>query len=88
MLILLFQLRYQIIPATRAVHSVLYTEAAKLAEQYNMPVEQVKAIIPVEGLKKDLALRKASELVISSEQAGEDVVGPLAPVGLLYYIGN
>ena len=22
------------------------------------------------------------------EQAGEDVVGPLAPVGLLYYIGN
>ena len=46
-------------------------EAAKLAEQYNMPVEQVKAIIPVEGLKKDLALRKASELVISSAVAGK-----------------
>lgn len=40
-------------------------EIAKMAEQYNMPAEQVKAIIPADSLKSDLSLRKASELVIS-----------------------
>ena len=46
-------------------------EIAKLAEQYKMPAEQVKAIIPQEELKKDLAMRKASELVLSSAKEGK-----------------
>ncbi|MCI8913258.1 MAG: trigger factor [Lawsonibacter sp.] len=46
-------------------------EVTRLAEQYNMPEDRIKAIIPAEGLKKDLALKKASELVISSAVAGK-----------------
>ena len=46
-------------------------ELAKLAEQYNMPAEQVKAVIPEADLKRDLALRKASELVIGKAKAGK-----------------
>ena len=46
-------------------------EIAKLAEQYNMPAEQVKAVIPPENLKSDLVLRKASELVLSSAKEGK-----------------
>ena len=46
-------------------------EIAKLAEQYKMPAEQVKVIIPQEELKKDLAMRKASELVLSSAKEGK-----------------
>ena len=44
-------------------------EIARLAEQYKMPAEQVKSIIPEEGLKKDLVLKKASELVVSKAKA-------------------
>ena len=36
-----------------------------------MPADQVKAIIPEEELKKDLAMRKASELVLSSAKEGK-----------------
>ncbi len=46
-------------------------EIAKLAEQYSMPEEQVKAAVSSDALKKDLVLRKASELVVSSAKAGE-----------------
>ncbi len=46
-------------------------EIAKLAEQYNMPAEQVKAVIPADSLKSDLSLRKASELVLSQAKAGK-----------------
>jgi trigger factor len=46
-------------------------EITKLAEQYKMPADQVKAIIPEEELKKDLAMRKASELVLSSAKEGK-----------------
>ena len=41
-------------------------EIAKLAEQYSMPAEQVKDLVPAENLKNDLKLRKASELVLST----------------------
>ena len=44
-------------------------EIARLAEQYSMPVEQVKAVISADTLKEDLALRKASELVLSTAKA-------------------
>ncbi|MEY8401990.1 trigger factor [Oscillospiraceae bacterium 44-34] len=46
-------------------------EIDKLSEQYNMPADQVKAIIPEAELKKDLLLRKASELVLSSAKEGK-----------------
>ena len=46
-------------------------EVAKLAEQYNMSVDQVKAIVTTDSLRKDLSLRKANDLVISSAKEGE-----------------
>ena len=47
------------------------TEIAKLAEQYSMEAEKVKAIVPVENLKKNLALRKASDLVLAKAKVGK-----------------
>lgn len=46
-------------------------EVAKLAEQYNMSAEQVKAVVTTDSLRKDLSLRKANDLVISSAKEGE-----------------
>lgn len=46
-------------------------EIKRLAEQYNMPEEQVKAAVPAEELKKDLELRKASDLVIAQAKEGK-----------------
>ena len=36
-----------------------------------MEADQVKAVVPADGLKNDLALRKASELVLSSAKEGK-----------------
>lgn len=38
----------------------------EMAEQYSIPAEQVKAAVPAEELKKDIAVEKALELVKSS----------------------
>ena len=46
-------------------------EVKKVAEQYGMEVEQVKEMIDFEGLKKDLANRKASKVVLESGKVGE-----------------
>ncbi|MCI9269140.1 MAG: trigger factor, partial [Lawsonibacter sp.] len=46
-------------------------EIAKLAEQYSMEADQVKAVVTADTLKKDLSLRKASELVLSSAKEGK-----------------
>ena len=46
-------------------------EIAKMAEQYKMEADQVKALVPADGLKQDLVLRKASELVLSTAKEGE-----------------
>ena len=46
-------------------------EIKRLAEQYNMPAEQVKAAVPEEGLKGDLKLRKARELVLGAAKEGK-----------------
>lgn len=46
-------------------------ESDRLAKQYNIDVEQVKAAVPVEDLKKDLRLRKASDLVIAEAKVGK-----------------
>ena len=41
-------------------------EISRLAEQYGLSTEQVKAAVPEESLKGDLLLRKAREMVLSS----------------------
>lgn len=46
-------------------------EIDRLAKQYNIDVEQVKAAVPAEDLKKDLRLRKASDLVIAEAKVGK-----------------
>ena len=46
-------------------------EVKRLAEQYGMKAEQIKAAVPAEELKRDLLLRKASKLVIDSAKAGK-----------------
>ena len=46
-------------------------EVAKLAEQYNFTAEQVKAAVSAEDLKRELALKKANELVVSKAKAGK-----------------
>ena len=38
-------------------------EYAKMAEQYKMDVEKVKAFVPAKDLSKDLAVGKAMDLV-------------------------
>ena len=46
-------------------------EVAKLAEQYKMEEQQIRDIIPMDALKRDLRLRKASELVVAAAKVGE-----------------
>ncbi len=47
-------------------------EIVKIAEQYGMEVAQVKEMIDVEGLKKDIVNRKASKIVLESGKVGEE----------------
>ena len=49
----------------------LEEEYAKLAEQYGMPLERVKAGVSEKDLRHDLAMRKASKLVIESGKVGK-----------------
>ena len=49
----------------------LEAEVKRLAEQYGMTAEQVKAAVPEEGLKGDLKLRKARELVLGAAKEGK-----------------
>ena len=46
-------------------------EIKRLAEQYGMTEEQVKAAVPEEGLKGDLKMRKARELVLGAAKVGK-----------------
>ena len=46
-------------------------EIAKLAEQYNLTEDQVKAAVSVDMLKHDPRLQKASEFVVSQAVVGE-----------------
>ncbi len=45
-------------------------EIKQLAEQYNMPEEQVRSFLPEEDLKHDLLMQKASKLVMDTAQVG------------------
>ena len=49
----------------------LEAEVKRLAEQYGMTAEQVKAAVPEDGLKGDLKLRKARELVLGAAKEGK-----------------
>ena len=46
-------------------------EINRLAEQYGLKAEQVKAAVPTADLTKDLRLKKASELVIAEAKVGK-----------------
>lgn len=46
-------------------------EIAKLAEQYNLTEDQVKAAVSMDMLKHDLRLQKANEFVVSQAVVGE-----------------
>ena len=45
-------------------------EVAKLAEQYKLTAEQVKAAVSLDALKQDLLLQKASKLVVDEAKVG------------------
>ena len=49
----------------------LGTEFENLANEYSMPVEQVKAAVPVEDLKHDMLLKRARALVIENGKVGK-----------------
>ena len=46
-------------------------ECARLAEQYGMPVEEVKKVVPAEELKSDLTNQKAAKVIFDSAKAGK-----------------
>ena len=49
----------------------LEEELKKIAEEYKLELDEVKRAIPVEDMKRDLRLRKASELVMAEAKVGE-----------------
>ena len=46
-------------------------ECARLAEQYGMKAEEVKKIVPLEDLKKDLRNQKAANVIFDSAKVGK-----------------
>jgi trigger factor len=46
-------------------------EQQRLADEYKLTVEQVKAAVADEDLKRDLRLQKASKLVLDEAKVGE-----------------
>lgn len=54
-------------------------ELEKLAKDYNMEVEQVKAAVPEEDLNRDLLLKKAGELVLENAKEGKAPAKKAAP---------
>ena len=49
----------------------LEEELKKIAEEYKLELDEVKRAIPVEDMKRDLRLRKASERVMAEAKVGE-----------------
>ena len=47
-------------------------EYKKIADSYKMPVDRIKAIIPTDGLEKDIVVRKAIDVVKAAAVAGEE----------------
>ena len=54
----------------------LEAEYEKFAQNYGMEVDQIKAAVPADGLKKDISFNKAVDLVVAnavvSEKAKEE----------------
>jgi len=46
-------------------------EVNRLSEQYGIPADQIKNLIPAEDLKKDMCMKKASDLVLAEAKVGE-----------------
>jgi trigger factor len=55
-------------------------ELARLAEQYHLSVEEIKSAVTTEDLSKDIAMRKASELVKENAVTGKAKSKKKAPV--------
>jgi trigger factor len=49
----------------------LEDEYKRMAEQYKLDLERVKAAVPVEDLKHDLSLKKANDLVIGAAKVSK-----------------
>ena len=49
-----------------ATEEEIDAEIAKLAEQYNMDADQIKAAVPAEQLSKDIVTRKAVDFVVDN----------------------
>jgi len=54
-------------------------ELNKMSEEYKLEVEKLKEYIGIEDLKKDMCLRKASELVMAEAKVGEAPAKEEAP---------
>ena len=46
-------------------------ECQRLADQYGMKAEEVKKVVPLEDLKKDLMNRKAAKVIFDSAKVGK-----------------
>ena len=46
-------------------------EIARLAEEYKLTAEQVKAAVPADTIKRDLRMKKANDLVVAEAKEGE-----------------
>ena len=46
-------------------------EVNRLSELYGIPADQIKNLIPAEDLKKDMCMKKASDLVLAEAKVGE-----------------
>ena len=51
-------------------------EVNRLSEQYGIPADQIKNLIPAEDLKKDMCMKKASDLVLAEAKVGEAEEAP------------
>ena len=49
-----------------ATEEEIEAEVAKLAEQYNMEAEQIKAAVPQQQLSADIVTRKAVDFVVEN----------------------
>ena len=46
-------------------------ELQKMAEQYNMELEKVMSVVPMESIKHDLLVKKATEVIYSSAKVSK-----------------
>lgn len=54
-------------------------EIKRLAEQYSMPEEQVRAVVAEKDLESDLSNQKAAEVIYSTAKVGKPAAKKAAP---------